>query len=273
MGMHDRYPEEVAVFIREHSTNYSIKGLTEEIKIRYGFDKKPSAIRSYLTNHGLRAMPRKGREYPEKSKYPAEMRDYIRGIAWGRSYKEIMQLVNERFGEGTIEYKNLHTYLKNHKIKTGRTGHFKKGMVSWNKGKTIDQIIKDPEKRKHSEATRFKEGNVPANWLPVGTIVQNRDGYLMRKKQNKGTQWERWEMLHRAIWEEHNGPIPEGMVVAFKDGDKENCDIENLMLITNGEHALLNNHNLRSGNPELTEAGLQVVRIIQQCKELEKARK
>ena len=121
MGKHDRYPEEVAAFIREHSTNYSIKGLTEEIKIRYGFEKTPSAVRSYLRNHKLHSMPRKGRECPEKSKYPVEMREYIREIAWGRSYKEIMQLVNERFGDGTISLRNLHTYLKNHKIKTGRT--------------------------------------------------------------------------------------------------------------------------------------------------------
>lgn len=273
MGKHDQYPEEVAAFIREHSTNYSIKGLTEEIKIRYGFEKTPSAVRSYLRNHKLHSMPRKGRELPEKSKYPVEMREYIRGIAWGRSYKEIMQLVNDRFGDGTISLRNLHTYLKNHKIKTGRTGYFKKGMVPWTKGKTRDQIVKDPEKRKHSEATQFKKGNVSANWIPVGTVVKNRDGYLMRKRQNEGTQWERWELLHRAIWEEHNGPIPEGMKISFKDGNKENCDIENLMIVTKGEHVLLTTLKLRSEDPDLTEAGLQVVRIIQQCKELEKARK
>lgn len=36
----------------------------------------------------------------------------------------------------------------------------------------------------------------------------------------------------RVIWELHNGPIPEGMVIIFKDRDAFNCSIENLALVT-----------------------------------------
>lgn len=41
--------------------------------------------------------------------------------------------------------------------------------------------------------------------------------------------------LHHVIWSEHNGPIPPGHKVAFKDGNHLNCALENLELLTNSE--------------------------------------
>jgi hypothetical protein len=41
--------------------------------------------------------------------------------------------------------------------------------------------------------------------------------------------------LHHVIWTEHNGPIPPGYKVCFKDGNHLNCAIENLELLTNSE--------------------------------------
>lgn len=86
----------------------------------------------------------------------------------------------------------------------------------------------------------YKNGLPQKNERPVGTVTVNKKGYLLRKKQMEGTIWERWEFLHRAVWEEHNGPVPEGMIVTFKDGDRSNCDISNLMLVSRGELAVRN---------------------------------
>ncbi|MEI8064587.1 MAG: HNH endonuclease signature motif containing protein [Verrucomicrobiota bacterium] len=41
--------------------------------------------------------------------------------------------------------------------------------------------------------------------------------------------------LHRRIWSDHNGPIPAGHTVCFKDGDRKNCTIENLELLSHDE--------------------------------------
>ncbi len=41
--------------------------------------------------------------------------------------------------------------------------------------------------------------------------------------------------LHHIIWIEHNGPIPRGHKVVFKDGNHLNCDISNLELLTNSD--------------------------------------
>jgi len=42
--------------------------------------------------------------------------------------------------------------------------------------------------------------------------------------------------LHRAVWEYHNGAIPQGMHVHHIDGDTTNNDISNLECITRREH-------------------------------------
>jgi len=44
------------------------------------------------------------------------------------------------------------------------------------------------------------------------------------------------EMLHRRVWREHNGEIPDGYVIHHKDGDELNNSIENLECITPAEH-------------------------------------
>ena len=46
-------------------------------------------------------------------------------------------------------------------------------------------------------------------------------------------------MLHRYVWIKHNGDIPEGYSVHHIDENKENNNISNLRLMTNGSHTTL----------------------------------
>lgn len=52
------------------------------------------------------------------------------------------------------------------------------------------------------------------------------------------------KLLHRVIWEEHYGPVPEGCVIHHKDDNKTNNDIDNLELMEWGAHSRL--HDIRS---------------------------
>lgn len=109
--------------------------------------------------------------------------------------------------------------------------------------------------------TMFKKGNVPINHMEVGEYTHTSDGYLVQKVQETGTQWERFEMVHRRIWEEHNGPIPEGKKVSFLDGNKDNCNIENLVLLDDAENLEMNRSGLRFDNADYTEAGVAVAKL------------
>ena len=60
-----------------------------------------------------------------------------------------------------------------------------------------------------------------------GTIYfDEKRGYVIssRKEGNRG------KMLHRLIWEDHYGEIPQNCCIIFKDGDKTNLQLSNLEL-------------------------------------------
>ena len=45
--------------------------------------------------------------------------------------------------------------------------------------------------------------------------------------------------VHRLVWEEHYGEIPNGCRIIFLDGNKENTDISNLFLVKRNEYSVL----------------------------------
>lgn len=92
-------------------------------------------------------------------------------------------------------------------------------------------------------------------------IAVNSDGYKLLKISMTGSLWERWIFLHRAVWINYNGDIPDGMIVSFKDSNTLNCDSENLMLISKAENSVLNRCGLRFDDPDLTETGLAVAKL------------
>lgn len=107
---------------------------------------------------------------------------------------------------------------------------FKPGQKPWSYGKKIGT-------RGRTGETQFKPGIVPHNYVPVGTEKTNRDGYILVKVRDTGTQWERWAFKHRLTWEQAHGPIPEGHLLNFKDNNRKNCALENLELVPRAEHS------------------------------------
>lgn len=46
-------------------------------------------------------------------------------------------------------------------------------------------------------------------------------------------------LVHRKVWEENFGEIPEGMVIHHKNGNKKDNRINNLKIVTRSEHRLI----------------------------------
>ena len=247
-------PPEVRRFIEENAPGRSARELAELTNAAMGTDFTPQTMKNYKSNHGIKSGTRRGDPKDWNRKYPTGMHEYIKAIAPGRSSQEITEMVNAKFGAETITVEKLRAYKKNHGITSGYDCRFKKGQTPATKGKRQAEFM-SREAIERSKATRFKRGDVPQNQLPVGSVVKSKDGYLLIKKQMSGSQWERWQLLHRAIWEEQYGPIPDGYAVEFKDGNKENVDIKNLFLASRAEHAVMNRLKLRSADPDLTETG------------------
>lgn len=274
-----RYPPEVHELVKEWAPKLRDKELAEKCNRELGTHFTAAKMKTFRGNHGYRN--NRGRWTHEEywkyqTKYPQGMYEFIRDNSWGVPSREMAEMVNEKFGT-TFTPTQMKSFRQRHGIKSGVTGWYQKGHPPANKGKKLEEYITDPDRlaeiRAKQAPTQFKKGTRPPNEVPVGTERVTTDGYRIRKIKDKGTQWERWEFVHRATWEEHNGPIPENGMIIFKDGNKLNCDISNLMLISNRENAVLNRWKLRSEDPDLLETGVNVARLKIAVKDAKKRRK
>lgn len=250
------YPPEVAASIESLYEEYSNKDIARILNERFP-DMEPFTavkVNSWKKNHGLipsRRICPKGR-----SKFPPGLLQFMTENVRGRRFDELAAMVRERFGiEFTV--RQARTYAKNHGLASGYDARFKKGTSPPNKGRKQEDWM-SPEAIERTKGTRFQKGQMPSNHHEVGTVVVTTDGYVARKTAEPN----QWEYVHRMVWEEHNGPIPEGGIVIFLDGNPLNCDISNLQMITRAEHARLNQNHLRFKDPELTKTGITVAKIL-----------
>lgn len=137
----------------------------------------------------------------------------------------------ERFGRDDVSAADLHALRKRKGWRTGRTGCFDKGAVPFNKGKKCKPGTggRHPNARK----TQFKKGNLPHNTHFLGHERVSKDGYveISIDETNPHTGFERRYVLkHRWLWEQANGPIPEGMALKCKS-DRLNTDPSNWELV------------------------------------------
>ena len=273
-----RYPPEVHEFVKKWTPKLRDEDLAKACNEALGTAFTKATMKAFRGNHGYTNGQKQWtkEEYWKYQKYyPQGMYEFIRDNSWGVSSKEMAEMVNERFGTDFTPT-GMKQFRQRHGIKSGCTGWYQKGHPPGNKGKKLEEYITDPERaadiRARISATQFKKGQRPMNELPVGAVVVSSDGYKLRKRSMEGELWDRWELLHRAVWEEHNGPIPEGMIISFRDSNKLNCDISNLMMVTKAENAALTKKGFRSGDPELTDAGLALIRLQNAAKNIKKKR-
>lgn len=136
-----------------------------------------------------------------------------------------------QFGRPDVSLTNYHALCKRKGWHTGRTGQFSKGNVSHNKGKKGQYAP-------GSEKGWFKKGVLPHNHRGAGhERIDTKDGYVIMIV-DETNPWTgaatRPVHKHRYLWEQQNGPIPDGHVLKCLDGDKTNTDPSNWELIPQG---------------------------------------
>lgn len=142
---------------------------------------------------------------------------------------------------------------------------FQPGMVPWNSGMKGLQI--------GGTETRFKPGNKPHTWLPVGTLRINQDGMLERKySDNPGGPHKRWRTVARLVWEEAHGPVPSGHAVVFKPGRAstkvEDITLDSVECITRAE--LMRRNTLHRFGAEVVQTIRMRARLVRAINRIEK---
>lgn len=209
---------------------------------RFGMNVTISAINSLKTKNKIRSNVSRS-----KSEYTDEQLDYLRELCnKGIFNQEITKKFNEKFGTDKSE-RAIKSIRQKHGIRTSARNHFPKGHVPWNKGMKGLGI--------GGEETQFKKGNTPYNHMPVGTERINSDGYADIKIAEPNV----WLQVHRLLWERENGPIPDGRVVIFGDGDKTNLNLDNLILVSRKQLLGLNQRGLIKNHADLTRTAVKIV--------------
>ncbi|WP_151675776.1 HNH endonuclease signature motif containing protein [Acinetobacter soli] len=159
-------------------------------------------------------------------KYTPEQLDYIKTNC-SLERKELTANVNRIFGTYfTVDA--IKSLCKRKQWNTGRTGHFIKDHKPWNTG--TKGVCKP-------NSGNFQKGQITWNKKPVGyERICSKDGYVLIKVAEPNV----FKLKHRVVWEQVNGAVPDGHIVAFKNMDRTDCRIENLMLMSKSEMARFN---------------------------------
>ena len=181
-----------------------------------------------------------------------------------KTVKELTAAFNKTFNlnKTTVQIKGL---LRRQKIVSGRTGCWKKENKPWNTG--TKGLCK-------ANKASLKKGNIPHNIKPLGSESCTKDGYVIIKVAERNPYTgakSRYKYKQIHIWEQTHGPVPAGMKVRFKDGDKTNFEIENLILVSKSESLALNKNDYKTTPPELKPSVLGLSKL--QAKIWEKNKK
>ena len=279
----NRYSREFLDWLRKVAPGRTLDRIHDLIRARWRMRLSDCQLKNIFKNHGIRRF--EGMSHQEmcaittvhEHKFPG-LKDWLLSQdVTGTTRAMMLERINAHFG-WSMTMSQLKGYLnRNHLALWGiEAGQFRKGHPS-TKG-----VKMSAEQYRKCAGTMFKKGNRPKTAVPVGTIVVAKVAKVA-KVTNDGCSKEElyykkkvaepnhWKLLHRLVWEEHNGPIPRNHVITFLDGNWRNCDISNLMCISRGANCRANQDGLRfEGNPELTKSGLLVSELKTQAIKMEK---
>ena len=153
----------------------------------------------------------------------------------GKTYAQAAEIISKKFG-WNCQYYHIKKYCKDHGIQPG----FRKG---WGK---IGEERLFSKNRKSQKPYKV--------WLvKVGKGVPGADKYG-------------WRLKSHILWEKHHGPIPEGYLITYIDGNRENCTIENLVLVTRSQASsriqITRHHGYSCYGQESSEAFNTLVELV-----------
>ena len=251
-----RYSDEQKDFIRKFAPGRYNDELTKLFNDHFGTSLAKSQIRNFKANHNIKSGVPNRRVTEDDGLFTKEQKDFIKANVKGLLNQELADLLNKTFGL-SITARQMNSYKKNHGLQSGLNFQFKKGQKAWNKGmKGLDLAGENGRK------TQFKKGHRPQNYRPIGSErIDSKDGYTVIKVQDEGAWNERWRHKHVVLWEKENGPVPKGYVIIFADRDKRNFNMENLLLVSRAQLALMNKNDLFQNDADLTKLGIVMADI------------
>lgn len=237
-----RLRAQIGEVLRANVAEHSVEELAEILTEATGYSFTRSMTGYYMRLNGLNRS-KVVKLPPEAEKYVLEN---YRGVGPSEMTARVISLFGCRY-----DVERMKGFYGRHRLDSGITGRFAPGHVPWTKGM---KGYSPPG----TEKTRFQKGHMPENHREVGSERIDKDGYTLVKVAEPNV----WMLKHRLIWEAHNGPVPEGCAVVFRNQDKTDFRIENLMCITRGELGVMCRKYKFSEHPEINDTKVLLSRLI-----------
>lgn len=260
-----KYTPEQLKFLRIGYRQMRIPALTQAFNAAFGTGKTQVAIKSALTNNGFTCGRSTGFPKGMYLIFTREQAEYIQKHYQQLNRHDLTTALNAHFGTA-FTVRQVVTFTKNHGIASGRTGHFTPGQKGWNTG--TKGLIKP-------NSGSFKKGSIPPNLYAMGQERLSKDGYIEVKvpQSNPYTGAPTWfRFKHRLVWEAEHGPIPAGQVIVFLDGDKTNCELENLRCVSRAVLTWMNKTGLSNTEGDARKAAILTAEVFTKTKKIERAR-
>jgi len=197
-------------------------------------------------------------------RYTKDQLAFLRNGYKTHQIKVLTDIFNEKYGTEKTVSAIKGTIFRN-KFLSGRTGKFHKGNQAWNKGKTGYM---------GANKTSFKKGNLPHNHKPLYSERIGKDGYreISVPEENPYTGFpSRYVQKHVWVWKQKNGPVPDGHVITFRDGDITRVELENLTLLSRAELLWLNRNGYAEyDDPQLMKIMRSTARVVCSANKLKK---
>lgn len=254
-----RYTPDQVEFLRQGYLQMRIPELTAAFNSEFNTNLTRQQIKSFMGNHKFTCGRVPGNPKGTLLLFSQEQAEFLRDGYTRLKVAELTVLFNRHF-DANFTLNQVRAYLKNHGCKSGRTGNFVKGHTPHNTGQ------KGWDAGGRSAETRFKGGRRPqdsANYVPIGSTKLSKDRYLMRKvTDDHPVPARRWDAEHRLVWAAAHGPIPDGHVVVFLDGDKLNIALDNLRCVPRGVLQYLNKTGMNNTTGEARKAAILTAELI-----------
>jgi len=252
-----KYTKEHLEFLRIEYRSMTVFDLAMAFSAHFGIQKSESEIKAALSNHKIKCgRAHKDRLVNRLRLFTPEQVEFLKIHYKGRSVAELRDVFNIRFDTGMTR-SQIRTAVHNRGITSGRTGQFPKGHAPWNKG-TKGMGLTGANKKS------FKKGNVPANRKPLGSERIDKDGYVYIKVKETDPHTgfpTRYKPKHRHIWEQVNGPVPDGMCLIFKNGNTQDLRPENMELVSRAELLRMNQVGYKDAPDDVKPAVLLLAKL------------
>lgn len=256
-----KWTKEQIEYLKEICDGKLDQEIANLINQKFGTNYTKSAINSQKRKHHIRSTA------DWKTKYTKEVIDFMIENYQGKDNVELAKLVSEKFGIDTnadkiclLKGNLIRRYGIN--LRTGiNNSCYKKGHVPANKGtKGIYNV--------GGNKTSFKKGHIPQNHREIGSRRVNIYGY----HEIKVAEPNKWQLEHRVIYEKAFGEIPKGSKIIFADGNKDNLELDNLILVSNSEELILNKRKLLTDDKEITKTSVLLAKVIDKTNKVKNER-